>query len=76
MEINLLSEESRRTMAQRLRHVADNLERGRITPDSFSFEPEWIDRIPEKSGLKRRHPSGRVVLNLAYWTTPIDSLPE
>jgi hypothetical protein len=73
---NLLSQDSRRAIAQRLRFTAERLEQGLITPDSFQLDAEWIDARPYRSGETRKTLSGRVLLSLNYWATPIADLPE
>ena len=73
---NLLSDEARQTIASRLRFIADRLEQGEITPDSFSFDAEWHEQPPTLNGMKRRIPTGRVHLFLGYWTTAMRDLPE
>jgi len=70
----MLSPEGRQRIANRLRFIADNLQRGLITPDSFDQEIEWVSVLPKADGLRRKSPSGRISLNLSYWTTPIDNL--
>lgn len=62
VEVDLKSEESRQMMAKRLRYIADNLEHGRITPDSFALDAEWI-------GTRA---TGRVFLKLGFWTKPLE----
>lgn len=73
---NLLSEAARKIIADKLRFTAEKIEKGQITPDSFDFDAEWVEEVPHRTGYKRKKPSGRVFLNLAYWTTPIEALPE
>ena len=75
-EPNLPSEDTRKTIAAKLRFVAEKLEQGKITPDSYSFDAEWHEQPPTRAGLQRRSPTGRVHLFLGYWTTAIKDLPE
>lgn len=61
-EIDLTSEENRKLIAQRLRNMANDVEHGRRTVDSFAIEPEW----------KGTRMTGRVFLKLAFWVKAIE----
>jgi hypothetical protein len=75
-EINLLAEDERQRMAQRLRYVADNIETGRVTVHHYKLDAEWIPALPNKHGQTNTRPTGLTHLNLSFWTTPIESLAE
>jgi hypothetical protein len=71
---NLLTDDKRLMVASRLRSVADGILEGRVSLDSFTDEPEWIDQPPLKSGLKAIKPTGRITLTVQYWAIPITEL--
>jgi hypothetical protein len=75
-EINLLAESERQQIAQRLRHVAHNIEQGIVTVDSYKLDAEWVAALPNKSGQTNTKPTGRVFMSLGFWTTPIEKLAE
>jgi len=74
--IELMSTEGRQRIAARLRHVAQLVADGQVTPDCFGIEPEWHATPPNSAGVKGCSPTGRMFLNLAYWQTAVTELPE
>ncbi len=76
MTENLLDEKTRRSIAERLRYVAESIEQGRVTPHEYSLEAQWIPALPNKRGQMNTRPTGLTYLNLSYWITPIDALAE
>lgn len=73
-DFNILTPEARERIANHLRHAADRVQLGQITPDDFNMEPEWSDAPPTISGLAMKKATGRIRLNFSYWLTPIDKL--
>jgi len=69
-----LSPQKCQTIANLLRQVADRVAQGKITPDTFAMQPEWVDQPPAPDGMRRQKPTGRVTVTFSYWTTAIDSL--
>jgi hypothetical protein len=61
-ELDLTSEKNRELIARRLRGIADNIEHGRVTADSFDYEAEW----------KGTSMTGRVFLKLGFWVRPLN----
>jgi hypothetical protein len=76
METNLLAEDERKRMAQRLRYIANNIEQGQVSVHAYKLDAEWIPALPNKRGETNIRATGLTHLNLSFWTTPIEALAE